>query len=232
MHIPNGLIDPKMGFGFLGAAALVLGYCFSKVKEAITQVVPERALAAVGNAVATIGGKGKRVLTKIGEQKLTLMGMVASLIFVGQMFNFPVADGTSGHFLGGVFAAIVLGPFAGTIVMAVVLAVQSLFFADGGPMALGVNIINMGFIATFCVYYIYLLLKKFMPESLSVAVSAFLSIMAAAFACSVEIGFSETIPLNQIIPAMLKTHLLIGVGEAAITLILLALSKYILPNEE
>jgi len=84
-------------------------------------------------------------------------------IFAAQMFNFPINKGTSGHLIGGVFASVLLGPLEGVVVIAVVLIVQSLFFADGGIMALGANITNMAIFGSFVSYYIYAGLKKIIP---------------------------------------------------------------------
>jgi len=103
MHIPDGFLDPKMSSGLLGAAAAILGYCLAKVMRAVTAVVPQRVLAAVGNSLGNVSMAGRRVLTKVGEEKLLQMGTVASIIFAVQMFNFPVNSGTSGHLVGGVF---------------------------------------------------------------------------------------------------------------------------------
>jgi len=143
MHIPDGFLDPKISTGLLGAALGVLGYCLAQVTKAVTALVPGRVLAAASNALGNVQMGGRRVLTKLGEKKISRMALVAAWVFSAQMFNFPVASGTSGHLIGGVFAAVLLGPFAGAVVISVVLAVQSFFFADGGLMALGANIVNM-----------------------------------------------------------------------------------------
>lgn len=217
MHIPDGFLDPKVSGSMMGAASLVVAYAFAKVRAAVTAVVPQEALAAAGRGVSNITSGTKRVLTKLGEQKIYLMGMVASLVFAAQMFNFPVGQGTSGHLLGGVLAAVLLGPFAGTLVIASVLGIQSLFFADGGLWALGANIINMAFFGAMVSYFIYIGLKRIMPEWTAIAISAWLSVVMAAFACSLEVGFSGTIGFGTVIPAMLKVHALIGVVEAMIT---------------
>ena len=221
MHIPDGFLDPKMSSGLLGAAAAILGYCLAKVMRAVTAVVPQRVLAAVGNSLGNVSMAGRRVLTKVGEEKLLQMGTVASIIFAVQMFNFPVNSGTSGHLVGGVFAAVLLGPFAGAVVLSVVLVVQSLFFVDGGLMALGANIINMAVIGSFGSYYIYVGLKIQFNEAICVAIAAWFSVILAAFACAVEIGLSGTIGLRDVFAAMVKVHAVIGIAEAAITVFLI-----------
>lgn len=217
MHIPDGFLDPKISTGMMGAAVAVLGYCLAKVGAAVTAVVPQEALAAVGKGVQSMALGGRRILTKLGEQKIYQMGMVAALVFAAQMFNFPISQGTSGHLIGGVLAAVILGPFAGTLVISVVLAVQMLFFADGGLIAIGANIVNMAVIGTLGCYYIYYYLKKYAPEWLAIAAAAWSSVVLAATACSLQIGFSGTIAMGAVLPAMLRVHIMIGIAEALIT---------------
>ncbi len=91
----------------------------------------------------------------LDERAVPLMGVTAAFIFAAQMFNFQVVGGTSGHLLGGVFAAVLLGPWAGTLVMACVIAVQGLVFQDGGLLVMGANIFNMGIVGTLGGYYVY-----------------------------------------------------------------------------
>jgi cobalt/nickel transport system permease protein len=124
MHIPDGFIDPKISFGLMGAAVAILGYCLNKVRAAVTALAPQEAFALAGRGMKSLAGRSRRALTKLGEQKIYIMGMVAALVFAAQMFNFPIDKGTSGHLIGGVLAAVLLGPFAGTIVIAVVLTIQ------------------------------------------------------------------------------------------------------------
>ncbi len=232
MHIPDGFLDPKVSTGMMGVAAVVLGYCFAKVREAVSAVVPAAALAAAGKGMGNVVGSMKRVLTGDGKRTIYKMGMAAALIFAAQMFNFPINSGTSGHLIGGVFSAVVLGPFAGGIVISAVLAVQSIFFADGGLLALGANIINMAVIGAMLAYLIYYLTKKIAPEWLAIAVAAWSSVVLASFACAVELGFSGTIPFDKVIPAMVKVHMVIGVAEALITLVLVNVFRAMLMGEE
>lgn len=231
MHIPDGFLDPKISMGLMGAAAAVLGYSLAKVREAVTALAPQRALALAGKAAGTMADGGRRVLTKLGEQKIYQMGMAAALIFAAQMFNFPVSNGTSGHLIGGVFAAVVLGPFAGALVIASVLTVQMLFFADGGLLAIGANIINLALVGTILAYYLYVLLKKIAPEWLAIAAAAWAGVVLAAFTCALELGLSGTIPYAVAIPAMVKVHAVIGLAEALITLALIKVFRVLLPKE-
>lgn len=220
MHIPDGWLDPKMSGGLLGLAAAVAAYCAVKVIQAITAVVPGQVLAGIGSRLGNIRLAGRRVLTQIGEDQLGRMGTVAAWIFAAQMFNFPVASGTSGHLLGGVFAGVVLGPFAGTVVISAVLLVQALFFADGGLLALGANIVNMGLVGTFASYYFYAWLKRSLPETAGIAIAAWASVMLASLGCSLELGCSGTIGFWEVTRAMAKVHSLIGIAEAVLTLVL------------
>lgn len=231
MHIPDGFLDPKVSAGMIGAAAVVLGYSLAKVRAAVTAVVPKYALAAAGKGMSNVVGGMRRALTGEGEKIIYKMGMVAALVFAGQMFNFPISQGTSGHLIGGVFASVILGPFAGAIVIAAVLAVQMLFFADGGLLAIGANIINMSLFGTIVAYYIYYYLKKAIPEWLAILVAGWVAVPLAAFACAFELGFSGTISIESVIPAMVKVHMIIGLAEALITLALVNIFRAMLKSE-
>jgi cobalt/nickel transport system permease protein len=232
MHIPDGFIDPKISFGLMGAAVAVLGYCFAKVKTAVTALVEQPAFAGVGEGIKNLTGKGRRVLTKIGEQKIYLMGMVAALIFAAQMFNFPIAQGTSGHLIGGVLAVVLLGPFAGTIAVAAVVIVQALFFADGGLMVIGANLINMACLGALASYYIYIWVGKYLRQWLSIAMAAWCSVIIAATAASFEIGISGTYSLAAVMFSMLKVHAVIAVAEALITVVLVNIFRKLTPIEQ
>lgn len=229
MHIPDGFLDPKISSGLIGVAATVLGLCFARVMQAVTALSPVKAMATTAG---NITGGFKRVLTPAGEKTIYKMGMAAALVFAAQMFNFPVGSGTSGHLIGGVFAAVVLGPFAGAIVIATVLGVQSLFFADGGLMALGANIINMAVIGSIGCYYIYLFIKKTAPEWIAISVAAWSSVVLAAAACALEISASGTIALSAVFPAMIKVHVIIGIAEALITLAFINFFRSMLKEEK
>lgn len=217
MHIPDGFLDPKMSAGMMGAAGFVLAYCLAKVKSAVTALAPQVALATAGRGMSNVVGEMKRVLTGDGVRTIQKMGMVASLLLAVQMFDFPVGQGTSGHLFGGLLAAVLFGPFAGAIVVAAVLLVQMFFFADGGALALGANIINMAVIGSFVCYYIYYYLKKVAPRALAIMVAAWSSVVLAATACALEVGFSGTVGLAQVVPEMLRVHAIVGVAEALIT---------------
>jgi cobalt/nickel transport system permease protein len=230
MHIPDGFLDPRLSTGLFGAAAIALAYSAAKVREAVTALKPAAALATAGQGAGNIVTGLKRVLTGNGQRLLYVMGMMAALIFAGQMFDFPVLNGTTGHLMGGALAGIILGPFAGALVMAVVLSVQMLFFADGGLLALGANIINMALIGTSLAYYLYLYVKKVAPEWLAIVIAAWASVPLAAWACSIELGFSPALPFTIVSPAMLQVHLIVGLAEALVTLALVRMFRVLLPE--
>jgi cobalt/nickel transport system permease protein len=180
------------------------------------------AVTAVVIAIAV-----RRTNRNLDERSVPLMGVMAAFIFAAQMFNFQVAGGTSGHLLGGVLAAVLLGPWAATLVMACVVAVQALVFSDGGLVVMGANIFNMGVIGTLGGFALYLALAKVLGGENrgripAAAIAGWVSVMAAALAMSIELIVSGTSPAEIVLPAMLGVHAFIGIGEALITAAALA----------
>ena len=172
--------------------------------------------------VAVLTVAVRRTNGALDERAVPLMGVMAAFIFAAQMFNFPVAGGTSGHLLGGVLAAILLGPWAGTLVMACVVAVQALLFQDGGLVVMGANIFNMGIVGTLGGYYVYRLLAGALGGEAraripAAAVAAWLAVEVGALAMSLQLIVSGTVPAQTTLPVMLGVHALIGIGEALIT---------------
>ena len=160
-----------------------------------------------------------RTNKSLGERQVPLMGVMAAFIFAAQMINFPILGGTSGHLLGGVLAAITLGPWAGMLVMTAVIAVQALLFQDGGLIVMGANILNMGLITIAIGYGLYRgVARGSRTLKLVVAgIAAWFSVLAGALFTSIEIWLSGNAQLQIVIPAMLGIHALIGIGEALIT---------------
>ncbi|MCK4377585.1 MAG: energy-coupling factor ABC transporter permease [Actinomycetia bacterium] len=206
MHIPDGFLDLK---------------------------------TALTTAIASTGGLGyavKEVRKKLGDKHIPLLGVTSAFIFAAQMLNFPVAGGTSGHFLGGALAAILLGPWASLLIMTVVLVIQCLGFADGGLTALGANVFNMGIIGgVFTYYFIFIPLKKALSKTkrgflTASAIAAWASVFIASIICSLELAISGTSPLNLALPAMAGVHALIGIGEAIVTVVVLAIVIQIRPD--
>jgi cobalt/nickel transport system permease protein len=150
---------------------------------------------------------------------------VSALIFAGQMVNFPVLSGTSGHLLGGVLAAALLGVPFGVLATALVVTLQCLVFADGGLAVLGANLLNMAILGAGVGGWIWQRLAARLPErkSLTLGLAAWLSVLLAALGCSLELAAAGTIPLSRVIPAMLSVHALIGIGEAVVTVAVVAL---------
>jgi cobalt/nickel transport system permease protein len=192
MHIPDGLISP----GVAAAAA-----------------VPATVAVAYGLRVAE---------RRIDDARVPLVGAVAAVTFAGQMVTFPVADGTTGHLLGATLAAVLLGPWVACVVMAVVLGVQALAFADGGLAALGANVLNMGVLGALLAGAVLAAAVRALRPGRGaflalVGAVAWLAVMAGAAATSVELALSGTATLGASLPAMLGVHAAIGVGEAVLT---------------
>jgi cobalt/nickel transport system permease protein len=194
LHIPDGLIDAPTSVG----AGVV---------------------AAGGIAVA---------LRKAGEDTLQsrapMTGLVAAFIFAAQMVNFPVVSGTSGHLLGGLLAAVLVGPWLGSLAVSVVLAVQCLLFADGGVSALGLNIVLMAFIPAFLGYGLFLLARHVLARTRSgvlaaTGLAAFSSVVLASigFTIAYALGGNDAVSVARVGAAMIGVHALIGIGEAVIT---------------
>ncbi len=193
MHIPDGLLSiPVSAVGWLLLIGL-LGYALRQTK------------------------------TQLGERQIPLMGILAAFVFAAQMINFPVAGGTSGHLLGSTLVAIFLGPWAMIVVMTCVIGVQALLFQDGGLLALGFNIVNMGIVSGLIGYAIYTLLRRAQASRLiGAGVGAWVGVVAASAATALELGVSGTASLALALPAMVGVHVLIGAGEALITVAALA----------
>ena len=169
--------------------------------------------------IVTLGLAISKTNKALGEKQVPLMGVMAAFVFAAQMINFPAAGGTSGHLLGGALASIVLGPWAGMLVMTAVIAVQALLFQDGGLLVMGANILNMGLVTAAIGYGLYRgVASQSKAVKLGVAgVAAWLSVMAGALLTALQLWLSGTSQLTIVIPAMLGVHVLIGLGEAFIT---------------
>jgi cobalt/nickel transport system permease protein len=172
---------------------------------------------------------------ELDEKSVPLLALCAAFVFAAQMLNFPVAGGTSGHFLGGILVAVLLGPWLGELVIALVLLVQCLGFADGGLTALGANVFNMAVIGTIVGYYIFYGIKSLLPKNrtyflAATGVAAWISVMLASGACAFQLAISGTTPLSVTLPAMLGVHAIIGVGEAFITVVVVGVVLAVRPD--
>lgn len=194
MHVPDGFLDAPTS-------------------------VATAAVAAAGVAVALRGAR-----RELDDRTAPMAGLVAAFVFAGQMINFPVAVGTSGHLLGGALAAVLVGPYTAALCISVVLMVQALLMADGGITALGTNIVLMGVVGVLVGWFVFKAVLMILPKNLAsvpiaAAVGALLSVPAAALAFTLLFAFGGTAPveIGTVAAAMVSWHVLIGVGEALIT---------------
>lgn len=204
MHIPDGFLDAKV-------------------------IIATAALTVIGGSAAW-----RQTKKQLPQQKIPLLGLAAAFVFAAQMLNFPVAGGTSGHLLGAVLAAVLLGPSAAIIVMTTVLLVQCFLFADGGVLALGANIFNMAVMGVLVGNFIYQIVLRILGNErgriAAVAIASWGSVMVAALCCAGELAWSRTVPWWTAFPAMAGIHALIGVGEAVITCLVIAAIRKIRPE--
>jgi len=195
MHMADALISPAVGGAMWVASAGIIGYCSKKARD------------------------------ELDNQKIPLMAVVGAFIFAAQMINFTIpATGSSGHIGGGMILAILLGPYAAFLTMASVLAIQALFFADGGLLALGCNIFNLGFFPCFIAYpLIYKNIVGNRPGEkrlfAAAAISAVVALQLGAFSVVVQTvisGVSE-LPFGTFVLVMQPIHLAIGLVEGLAT---------------
>lgn len=166
------------------------------------------------------------IAAKTKEQPgVSRFAAVAALIFAAQMLNFPVSDGTSGHLLGGVLAAALLGTPLAVLAMALVVTVQACLFGDGGLLCLGANVVNMALLGVGVGGLLHSVLDRkptlFAPVRIVLTFAAcWMSVMLAALAVSAELAYAGAVPLSRVIPAMLGVHAWIGIGEGILTVAL------------
>lgn len=182
------------------------------------------AIATGAISATTIGVAIRQAKTQMSEKVVPLAGITAAFVFAVQMFNFPVAAGTTGHLLGGALAAILLGPHVGALVVTVVVMVQALAFADGGLTALGYNVLNMAIIPAYGGFAMFTWSRKLLPKNsggviAATGLAAGASVVMAAAAFSIEwlFGASAPIPFDTVFASMVGIHALIGIGEAVIS---------------
>jgi cobalt/nickel transport system permease protein len=199
MHIPDGFID--------GPTSLIAGLI----------------------AIAGVAWCVRKSSETLSDREIPIVGLAAAFIFAAQLLNFPVANGTSGHLLGGVLAAVLVGPWAGALAVTVVLVVQALLFADGGLSALGLNVINMALAGAFVGYGAFIALRRLLGNrtwsvTAASAVAAFLVPIIASVVFTVEyaIGGNDAVSVATLATAMVGVHALIGIGEGVITALAIA----------
>ena len=195
MHIPDGFLDAKTA-------------------------ATATAISVVGVAVAL-----RQARRHLPPRRVPLLGLAAAFVFAAQMLNFPVAGGTSGHLIGAVLVSVLLGPSAAVIVLTSVLIVQCFLFADGGVTAIGANVFNMAIVAGVGGYGIYRLVLQALPGVRgTIAASAFAAwcaTVAASVSCAGQLALSGTVSWSVAFPAMAGVHMLIGLGEALVTALVL-----------
>ncbi len=194
MHVPDGFLDAPTSIA--------------------TGVV-----AAAGVGLALRGAR-----RELDDRTAPMAGLVATFVFAGQMMNFPVGAGTSGHLLGGALAAVLAGPWTAVLCVSVVLMVQALFMADGGITAIGTNITLMALVGVVVGWLVFRALQTLLPRRTTMvapaaAIAAFVSVPAAAFVFTglFVVGGTAPIDTGAVLVAMLGWHTVIGLGEAAIT---------------
>ncbi|CAN5501590.1 hypothetical protein BH24ACT4_BH24ACT4_11350 [soil metagenome] len=182
---------------------------------------------SIAMGVIAAGGVGvalRRAGEELDERRVPLAGLTAAFVFAVQMLNFPVVGGTSGHLLGGVLAAVLLGPWVGSLCVTVVVVVQALLFADGGLTALGFNIVNMALVTALGGYLVFLGLRRLLPKTragvaAASGVAAGLGVVLSSLAFSLEyaIGGTGGASATTVTASMVSVHVLIGIGEGIIT---------------
>jgi cobalt/nickel transport system permease protein len=205
MHIPDGFIDAKTAVATGAMAAAGLGIALARVRRSL----PPR--------------------------RVPLLGLTAAFLFAAQMLNFPVAGGTSGHLIGAVLAAVLLGPSAAVVVMSAVLILQCFMFADGGVTALGANMVNMALVAPGVGYAVYVVVRRIAGKGLrsrllATAFASWCSTVAASIACAGELALSGTVAWAVSFPAMTGIHMLIGFGEGLIATLVIATIDRVRPE--
>lgn len=203
MHLPDGFLSPPV-WGTLDALA-----------------------------VATLGVCVVRARRSLPEETVPRMGMLGAFVFAAQMVNVPVAAGTSGHLLGGVLVASMVGPEAATLVMASVFLIQCLLFQDGGILALGANVVNMGLSGTIGGYLLMRgLLHLFPPRwrDAAVFIAAWFTVVGSSALVSVQLALSGTVPLVPSLVAMVSVHAIIGLVEGGITVAVVRFVERVRPE--
>jgi cobalt/nickel transport system permease protein len=195
MHMADALISPAVGVTMWAASAAAIAYCSKKIRAEMNDgIVP-------------------------------LMGVMGAFIFTAQMVNFTIpVTGSSGHLGGGMILAVLLGPYAAFLTIASVLVVQALFFADGGLLALGCNIFNLGFFPAFVAYpLIYKKIVGSTPTARKISIASLLAAVAGlqlgAFSVVMETVSSgiSSLPFGAFLAVMQPIHLAIGVVEGVVT---------------
>jgi len=208
MHMANELLSIPVATGTLAIAAGSLGFICRKVRRVIA------------------------------AEKLALMGILGAFVFAAQMVNFqlPAMPGTSGHMVGAVLLAIILGPHLAAIVISSVVIVQCLIFQDGGLLALGCNIINIGLVPSYLGYFLYRTITNGKFSSLKVYIGAMLASVIAMEAGAILVAIQAAmsgvlaVPLSTFLITMIGVHFLVGFVEGLVTVTVLAYLQQLRPD--
>jgi len=208
MHMANELLSVPVAGGTLAVAAAGLGLVCRKARQIIT------------------------------PDKIALMGILGAFVFAAQMVNFqlPAMPGTSGHMVGSVLLAIILGPHAAALVMSSVVIIQCLIFQDGGLLALGCNIINMALVPTYLGYFLYKTIMVGHFSSLRAYVAAMLACMMAVEAGAVLVPMQAALSgvlvvrFSTFLMTMIGVHFLIGFVEGLVTVAVLGYLQQVRPD--
>ncbi|MDF2724026.1 MAG: cobalamin [Paenibacillus sp.] len=208
MHIPDGILDPKVW----GASAVVSAVVLAKSVQYSKKRLEYRAVP--------------------------IMGVMSAFIFAAQMVNFPVLGAaSSGHLIGGALAAFLFGFWPATLIMSTVVAIQAIVFQDGGITALGANLLNMAILAPGAAAVAFSLLRRlpFLPKSVSIFISSWVSVTFVALIGAIELALSGVAPFGTAAGALLFWHAFIGIGEGLITVVVMPFalrSSFQLANKE
>ncbi len=197
MHIFDGYIDPLTAFVIFGVSIVILVWAWKKVKA------------------------------DYPRSFIALLAISSAFVFAAQMINFPIMPGTSGHFVGATFLAILLGPYAGMLSMTIIVMMQAFFFADGGVLSLGANVFNMAILGASSFFILKLInrdpkkLKRFAPSIfLTSWVSVIISSLAAAFEMGTSPAYASAGGITFTVPMMLLYYSVMGLAEGAVTMTL------------
>ena len=203
--------------------------------ELLSVPVAAGTLAIAGAGLGLVCRKARQI---IASDKLALMGVLGAFVFAAQMVNFqlPAMPGTSGHIVGAVLLAIILGPHAAAIVMSSVVIIQCLIFQDGGLLALGCNLINMALVPTYLGWFLYKTVTAGRPGSgriyLGAMLACVIALEAGALLVPIQAGLSGVlvVPFSHFLVTMLGVHLLVGLIEGLITLAVLGYLQQVRPD--
>jgi cobalt/nickel transport system permease protein len=195
MHIPDGFLSNRIALGLDAVSAASILFSARR---------------------ARIDESGRTIPT---------MGVLAAFVFGAQLLNFPLLGGTSGHLVGGALLSILLGPATAFLTMSTVVIAQALFLQDGGLIAIGANVFNIGAVPVFVGYAVFNLLGGTRRKNLTIPafLAGWVSLIVPAASCALQLAISGTVTVHVALPAMVGYHAIIGIAEGALTAGILSL---------